>query len=353
MRFDENDYLSWYIPRLFESENAVNLHSSGVPELDPRDFVLSQDETWGVATRLEQALADWLEIPAGEVVFTPGATGGNLLALLTLAAPGETVIVETPIYEPMVRQALRMGGVRRVARCFRDGWAIPLERMKELIDDGTGMVMITEPHNPSAVFSPRDDVLELASLAAGKGAFLLVNEVYRGFTHRPSYHGTAENIVVVNSLSKLFGAYWMRIGWLSAREDIAGKLREGHINMSLPTIPGASTGLAVMAMAGNLHAAARRAAVNGFSTVMDWVGGMPGVSWVVPHGIGFGCIRLPEGVDDLELAEKLFSERDVLVVPGTMFEVPGTLRISWLQAGERLGEGLGRLGEEILKRRID
>ena len=33
----------------------------------------------------------------------------------------------------------------------------------------------------------------------------------------------------------------------------------------------------------------------------------------------------------------------VLVVPGTWFGAPGTLRVSWLQVGDRLAEGLGRL----------
>jgi alanine-synthesizing transaminase len=48
--------------------------------------------------------------------------------------------------------------------------------------------------------------------------------------------------------------------------------------------------------------------------------------------------------DDVAFAERLLEEQDVLVVPGTHFEVPGSLRISWLQAGEHLGEGLTRIG---------
>jgi aspartate/methionine/tyrosine aminotransferase len=56
---------------------------------------------------------------------------------------------------------------------------------------------------------------------------------------------------------------------------------------------------------------------------------------------------LPEGTDDLALAERLHVEHGVLVVPGCLFEAPGTLRVSWLQAGDRLEEGLARLADEV------
>ncbi|MBW2278459.1 MAG: hypothetical protein JRF63_13280, partial [Deltaproteobacteria bacterium] len=54
------------------------------------------------------------------------------------------------------------------------------------------------------------------------------------------------------------------------------------------------------------------------------------------------------GTNDVTLAEQLHDERDVLVVPGTWFGAPGTLRVSWLQAGDRLADGLARLKAAIV-----
>jgi aspartate/methionine/tyrosine aminotransferase len=215
------------------------------------------------------------------------------------------------------------------------------------MNDDTAMVMLTEPHNPSGVFSPREDVLELADIARRRGAILLINEVYRGFTERSSYHGAADNIVIVSSLSKLFGTYWMRLGWLSAPEAIATRLRHGHTNMGMPTAPAAGLGISVMERAAALQESARDTSRKGFPTVNAWVERTDGVSWHAPQGIGFGCIKIPDGTDDVALAEHLFEKRQVLLVPGTKFEVPGTLRISWLQSGDRLEEGLQRLGEGL------
>ncbi|MFH1132564.1 MAG: aminotransferase class I/II-fold pyridoxal phosphate-dependent enzyme [Pseudomonadota bacterium] len=347
MRFDENKYLSWYLPRISGDNPPINLHSSGVVGLDPKDFSIVLENPWELSEKFEAALSQWLSIPDDEIVFTPGATGGNLLALLALAPRQSEVIVESPIYEPMLRQTQRLCKTIRLVRSFKNNWRISLDEARRLINDNTALVMITEPNNPSAVFSPREDVLELANLSAKKNATLLINEVYRGFTERPSYHGAVDNIVVVNSLSKLFGTYWMRHGWLSAKTETIAKLKIAHLNMGMPTQPTASLGISVMANARALQEKAKQAAASGFSIVRKWIETTPGLSWCEPHGIGFGCIKLPQGIDDVSFAEKLFEKQNVLIVPGKKFEAPGTFRLSWLQAGADLEEGLKRISAEL------
>jgi aspartate/methionine/tyrosine aminotransferase len=347
MSFGENDYLGWYMPRMMGS-TAINLHSSGVAALAPGDIDVPDANPWTVVHEFEEALASWLEIPPSELLFTPGATGGTLLALLTLTDPGDGIIVERPVYEPMLRQAGRLGSVRRFERDPASGWRIDLDRIASLVTDRTSMIMITEPSNPSGTFLPREDVLALARLAGRAGALLLVNEVYLGYTHVPSLHGQASNIVVVSSLSKLMGAYWARLGWVSAPVDVVERLREAHRNMSMPTAPGAATGLGVLARADELRAGAIERASAGAGTVDRWVASTPGLSWTRPGGAGFGCVMLPgQHRDDVAFAERLLEEQDVLVVPGTHFEVPGSLRISWLQAGGRLQEGLDAIGRML------
>jgi aspartate/methionine/tyrosine aminotransferase len=350
MGFAKNDYLSWYVPRIMRGDGAVNLHASGVPlvpadEIDWPAWPAGEEMRRGPA--VEQAIAEWLALPAAEVVFTPGATGGTLLALLELAGPGAGIVVENPIYEPMLRQAERFGEVRRLERRLADGWRLSLDEARSLIDDRTAVVMITEPHNPSGIFAPRDDVLELARIARGHDAVLLVNEVYQGYTDAPSYHGTAENLVVVSSISKLFGAYWARVGWLSAAPAIAGRLRAAHWNMGLPCQPGAQAGLGFLAQGAQRRQLARELGRSMVDEVDSWVQ-QTGLAWHRPQGPGFGCVALPAGTDDLALAERLHDELGVLVVPGRWFGVAGTLRLSWLQVGDRLAEGLERLQSLIV-----
>jgi aspartate/methionine/tyrosine aminotransferase len=346
MRFDRNDYLSWYMPRIVRGDGAVNLHSSGVAAIDPDMLEPPGGDPWSHPPLFEAALAHWLGLEPGEVVFAPGATGATLLALLTLAERESELLVEDPIYEPMLRQAERLCSVRRLVR-KGPAFEIPVDAASELVTDRTAVVMITEPHNPSGRFAPRHQVLELAEIARARGALLLVNEVYRCYSDRPSYHGAAEGVVVVSSLSKLMGAYWARLGWLSAPVELAGRLRAAHMNMGMGTKPAAALGLAVLETAEERRREAMDVSERGLPVVDRWVRETEGLSWLPPEGPGFGVIRLPEGVDDVALAEHLHDDLDVLVVPGRMFGLPGTLRLSWLQSGDRLEEGLRVLGDAL------
>ncbi len=344
LKFDTNDYLSWYIPRAMAGDNAINLHSSGVPmvlpsELDIDDMVGNPFET---PTRLEHALAAWLGIKPEEIVFTPGATGGTLLALLTLTEPGGNIVVEKPIYEPMLRQAAALGEVRRIERRFEDHWRLPLEDARRLIDDKTSVVMITEPHNPSSVLSPRDDIEELARIAAAHGTVLLINEVYGQFCDVPSCHSLEKNVVVVSSLSKLAGAYWARVGWLSSSKELGARFRTAHWNMGIPSAPAALAGLAFMKDIDRFRDRAIELSTSGFKEVREMIANTPSLSWHEPDAAGFACIQLPAKIDDLELTKRLHEDHGVLVIPGGCFEAPGTVRLSWIQAGDRLSEGLAK-----------
>ncbi len=344
LKFDTNNYLSWYIPRVMSGDDAINLHSSGVPmvlpsELDIDDMVGNPFET---TTRLERELAAWLGIEPGEIVFTPGATGGTLLALLTLAEPDGNIVVEKPIYEPMLRQAAALGEIRRIERRFEDRWRLPLEDARRLIDDKTSVVMITEPHNPSSILSPRDDIEKLASLAAEHGAILLVNEVYGQFCEAPSCHGLAKNVVVVSSLSKLTGAYWARVGWLSSSKDLSARFRTAHWNMGIPAAPAAQAGLAFMKDIDRFRDRAIGLSASGLKEVREMIANTPSLSWHEPDAAGFACIKLPAEIDDLELVKRLHENHGVLVIPGGCFETPGTVRLSWIQTGDRLSEGLAK-----------
>ena len=346
--FRRNRYLEWFLPRMRGGEGGISLAASGVPAVGPE--FLPADSTadpWSAGPLFEETLASWLGLQPAEVLFAPGATGGSLLALLALVSPGEEVIVEMPVYEPMLRQAERLGPMHRFNRRFDESWRLPLERILPLINDRTGAIMITEPGNPSGTCAEREDVLQLAEIAGRAGAVLLVNEVYRGFGGQDTFHGAADNIVVVSSLSKFFGTYWARVGWLSATPEKVATLRVAHMNFGIGTAPGAMVGSAVMRKADWFVKRARELASSGVDTVDGWVEQTEGVSWLRPEGPGFGAVRLPKGVDDVAFAEHLHDHCGVLVVPGTFFFAQGTLRIAWLSSEGRLEEGLEVVGGEL------
>ena len=97
MSFARTRYLSWYLPRAVQ-EDVIHLDASGVPSLVPEQVPPAKGDPWAMASHFERSLAAWLGIAESRVLFTPGGTGGTLLALLTLVDQGQEIVVESPVY---------------------------------------------------------------------------------------------------------------------------------------------------------------------------------------------------------------------------------------------------------------
>ena len=61
-------------------------------------------------------------------------------------------------------------------------------------------------------------------------------------------------------------------------------------------------------------------------------------------------VELPEGTDDREFAERLLAEENTVVFPGSYFEYPGALRVSFGGPEKSTREGLARLSRRIKAR---
>jgi aspartate/methionine/tyrosine aminotransferase len=122
------------------------------------------------------------------------------------------------------------------------------------------------------------------------------------------------------------------------------------MNMGMGTTAAAAVGVAILETAEARRRAAAARAREQEQVVHEWVNATDGLEWHRPEGPGYGSVLLPEGTDDLGLVETLHERRGVLVVPGSLFEEPGTLRVSWLQAGTRLEEGLSIVAEAVRSR---
>jgi len=135
----------------------------------------------------------WAVDPAWVTVIPDVMTGvGALLDLVT--APGDGVVITTPIYPPFFAR-LTMAGRRIVeaplAWSYSDGYRLDLENLATAFaEPSVTACLLSNPHNPTGlVFSP-DELLAIASLAERHDVRLLVDEihaplVYPGAVHTP------------------------------------------------------------------------------------------------------------------------------------------------------------------------
>src|SRR5690606_29889998 len=89
-----------------------------------------------------------LDLDAGEVVITSGATEALAAAILTLVSAGDEVLIFEPsydAYEPLVRRA---GGIPKPVRLQPPDWRITAAAVEEAMTARTALMIFNDPMNP-------------------------------------------------------------------------------------------------------------------------------------------------------------------------------------------------------------
>lgn len=97
-------------------------------------------------------------------------------------------------------------------------------RIEPLINEHTRAILVTNPGNPTGVVLSPEEMRLMADIAKEHGLFLISDEVYREFVYggeplasMAQFDDAAENVVVVDSISKRFSACGARVGILVSR----------------------------------------------------------------------------------------------------------------------------------------
>jgi aspartate/methionine/tyrosine aminotransferase len=169
------------------------------------------------------------------ITVTNGGSEANYVTLWRLLEPSGRLACMIPNY----MQAWGLG------RAYADGvdavllvkhkeadkyrWTLDLESLKRAVTPKTNVILITNPNNPMGSILTTAEMDAVVDLANKAGAWLVVDEVYRGAEVQrettPSFWGRYDKVVVTSGLSKAFGLGGLRIGWVVAPAKLIEELR--------------------------------------------------------------------------------------------------------------------------------
>lgn len=349
-----SSYMHW---AKTQSESRFNLATSGLPNLSIRDLRVSLDDlelTYGGYgyPPLLRALATRYGVQPSSIVTTAGTSFANHLSMAALFEPGGEILFEEPAYEPMLATARYLGAeVKRFQRKFEDRFRVSAEEIEALVSERTRLIVITNLHNPSGVFTDESTLKQVGQIAQRVGARVLVNEVYLEamFDEAPqtSFH-LGEHFVVTSSLTKAFGLSGLRSGWIIAEPDLASQMWLLNDLFGATQVHAAER-LSIVALRQIDEIAARakelldrnRVLLNAFLDTRE------DLECVRPE---FGTVmfpRLRSGETSTRLCHLLREKYDTTVVPGRFFERPSHFRVGISGDTEVLEAGLERLGSAL------
>jgi|YNPNPStandDraft_1061719.scaffolds.fasta_scaffold02457_7 DNA-binding transcriptional MocR family regulator len=354
-------------PALFPVADLAAAAARALAEAGPQALAYGAEQGPG---RLIEPLAAWLAqregrpVPAEQVLITGGASQALDLLCTLWTRPGDTVLVEAPVYHLALR-ILRDHGLRLVP-VAGDAHGLCPDALEAVLarESQPPRFLYTVPtfSNPSGATLPLERRQAVVSMAAAQGVPIVEDDVYRflWFDEPPPpslYHlAPAGAVIHLGSFSKIL-APGLRLGWLVAAPEVVKRcVRSGLLDSGGGVSHFAAHVVAAYLEQGLLdgHIERLRAAYARRRDVLTAALAhyLPeGCHWERPRGGFFAWVALPAGIDSAGLLPAA-EAAGVSYVPGARFYVDGGggryLRLSFsLLPTDELEEGVRRLAEVV------
>jgi hypothetical protein len=355
---------------LWENVVEYNLSESGVHPLNLEEL-LTPEETKDISRlelgytqtngtpRLRENIARlYPGVKFDRIMVTAGSSEANFLLMWSQIEPGAEVIFELPNYMQMWGLSRAFGAkVKPLWLKEELNWQPDLDELKKLITPTTKLIILTNPNNPTGAILSEQAVKEIINLAEKVGAWLLVDEVYRGAERNgietPSFWGKYDRLIIVGGLSKAYGLPGLRLGWIVGPEELIKKIWT-YRDYTTISVSALSDHLATLALEPErrqkLLERTRKILNTNLPFLEEWLKSFAGLfHYITPQAGAILFARYNLKINSTELVEKILKEKSVLLVPGDHFELDQHLRFGYGSNKTYLKVAFERVAEVLKK----
>lgn len=282
-----------------------------------------------------------------DLLFLPeGDTQAIDVVLKALVEPGDEVFLTVPNWPQFVEwvkekkgyEALPYSGTQGKVKMLKlnmeDGWAYPLEELKEKVSSKTKLIIAQTPgHNPTG---NNFDIKAICEVAEDVGAYVLHDEIFRGLEldapfSTPSAVSLYDKAVVTSSMSKNIGLEALRLGWIASRDK--------ELMSNCNKVAYWARGKQCFFIKVAYHAyepsrfmkileEKRKIQEESWFIVSHWIKSNSDIfEWVRPEAAYIAFPKFNLDIDSWSLCEKLLNDYNVLVIPGICYGFDDHIRI--------------------------
>lgn len=184
------------------------------------------------------AVSEWFadrfgyRVQAHEIVKSPGLVYGLAQTVRAFTAPGEAVMIQTPVYYPFY-DIVRANGRVLVTNplVYREGkYTVDLDDFeRKIAENGVKLFLLCSPHNPVGRVWTRWELERIDEICTRHGVPVVSDEIHCDFTwsgHTHTCFGTVNpDAVIATAPSKTFNLAGLQVSNLFVRnEELRNKL---------------------------------------------------------------------------------------------------------------------------------
>lgn len=297
-----------------------------------------------------------------DIIVTSGGSEGLIFAFLTVADPGDELIVFEPFYTSYAIIAA-MGNIllKPILTIASNGFHLPDRKTIEVaITKKTKGIVLCNPNNPTGTLYTEKEVEMITELAHKYNLFIISDETYQELVYDgkkvlpfASFPELRDRLIIVDSVSKRFSSCGARVGCVVSqnREVMSAILRLAQSRLSVATIDQ----LAIVPLLLNHTSyveSIKKVYEKRRNVVIDGLTKIKGVTLVPPEGAFYVIPKLPI-VDSDDFAAYLltrFSDKGetIMIAPATGFYITAgfgkdEIRIAYVLEEEKLERAIALL----------
>jgi threonine-phosphate decarboxylase len=257
---------------------------------------------------LKQALAGLHDVSPASIVVANGST--ELIYRLPDLLPGRRALIISPAFSEYERALTRQQwDTHPFILPAANHFDLDLGALECILANGYDALYLCNPGNPSGRLYPPELIEQVLDLCRAGNTFLVLDEAFMDFCEDASAKrviATADNAVILRSMTKFFAIPGLRLGYAIANEALSARLDAMGAPWSVNT-------LALVAGVAAIHDTEHNLRTIGFvreerAYLCEQLSRFPMLA-VYPSTANFLLVELTNGLSAAELQERLMDSR--------------------------------------------
>ena len=343
---------------------AVNAMNDGMTKYTATPGIIELREA--ICKKLKEDNS--LEYDVNQIVVSTGAKQCLANTFMAIINDGDEVLVPVPYWVSYTELVQLAGGIPvLVENSPENCYKYSIKELEKKITDKTKAILINSPNNPTGTIYSKDELSELADFAKKYNLYIVSDEIYEKLIYDNMEHVSIASLsedsynrtIVINGFSKTYAMTGWRIGYTASNLKIAKAISsiQSHMTSNANSI---TQYAAIEALKGPqddintmiVEFEKRR------NYMCERLNELKDISYIRPQGAFYIMVNVEKYYgkqygnstinSSLDFSKLILEAKNVALIPGEGFGLPGFVRLSYATSMEAIEKGLNRI-EEFLK----